>query len=280
MGPTLLDRVSLPGDPGRPNEDAFGNAGAFAWVIDGATGLGDYECLDGPSDAAWLAGTASAVIAERIEAGETDLASLIAAAITEAAYRFERDLVRPPEGRYQLPTASILLARLDGDGIDVAELGDCSLYARGANGTLATIGSDAPGRARERESARLMISHGATLKTPEVRRRMRAGRATRNTPGGAWLLGIHPEAAAHVRRHRIALDAPYTALLATDGFAALVEDYGRYDARGLLEAAGGNGLGSLGEELRTIERVEDPDCTAFPRFKPSDDATAVLVASI
>jgi len=278
MNAELLGRLSLPGDQGRPNEDRAGAAGSFAWVIDGATGLGDFECLDGPSDAAWLAETADMAIAVRLTVGETEPAALIAHAIDAAAEAFARDLVRQPEGRFQLPTASILVARFDGGGIDIAELGDCSLYAVAADRTVATIGSDANGRAREREGARLMIAHGATLKTPEVRRRMRESRAKRNTPDGAWLFGVEREAAAHVRRHRIDLARPFTALLATDGFAALVEDYGRTDAGGLVEAARLRGLASLGEDLRAIEQLEDPDCTIFPRFKPSDDATAVLVS--
>ncbi len=62
----------------------------------------------------------------------------------------------------------------------------------------------------------------------------------------------------------------------SDGFLALATDYGRYDAEGLLAAARNGGLKPLLQELREIE-AEDPQGRRFPRFKQSDDATAVLV---
>ena len=74
------------------------------------------------------------------------------------------------------------------------------------------------------------------------------------------------------------LPAPEGALvlLASDGFLALVSDYKAYDVEGLMEAACDTGLQALGEELRAIEH-NDPRGTQFPRFKPSDDATALLL---
>jgi hypothetical protein len=65
-------------------------------------------------------------------------------------------------------------------------------------------------------------------------------------------------------------------LLATDGFLALVSDYRRYDAEALFAAAASLGLERLGEELREIES-KDADGTRYPRFKTSDDATALLL---
>ena len=50
----ILDTISLPGDPLKPNDDAFGHAENAAVVIDGATSLGD-PLMPGDSDAAWLA---------------------------------------------------------------------------------------------------------------------------------------------------------------------------------------------------------------------------------
>lgn len=64
--------------------------------------------------------------------------------------------------------------------------------------------------------------------------------------------------------------------MTTDGFLALASDYGRYDIAGLIEAAKKDGLPTLMRDLRDIED-EDPDGRQFPRFKKSDDATAVLV---
>ena len=63
MALELIDAVSAPGHPTRPNDDAYCHAGAVAAVFDGATGLGE-SLLPGGSDAAWLARRA----AERLAA--------------------------------------------------------------------------------------------------------------------------------------------------------------------------------------------------------------------
>jgi hypothetical protein len=65
-------------------------------------------------------------------------------------------------------------------------------------------------------------------------------------------------------------------LLATDGLMRLVEVYGAYDADGLVAAAADKGLAALLRELRGIEAA-DAGCARFPRIKPSDDATGVLL---
>ena len=41
MNLEVLESLSLPGDPAKANEDAFGHVGDDAVVIDGATPLGD-----------------------------------------------------------------------------------------------------------------------------------------------------------------------------------------------------------------------------------------------
>ena len=62
----------------------------------------------------------------------------------------------------------------------------------------------------------------------------------------------------------------------TDGFSALTDRYGAYDAPGLVRAALDKGLQELGRELRAIETA-DAAGARHPRFKPSDDATALLM---
>ena len=50
----LLESLSLPGDPSKPNEDSFSHAAHFACVFDGATVLGE-NLMPGRSDAQWIA---------------------------------------------------------------------------------------------------------------------------------------------------------------------------------------------------------------------------------
>ncbi len=66
-------------------------------------------------------------------------------------------------------------------------------------------------------------------------------------------------------------------LLTSDGFSALVDLYGRMDAEELMRAALIRALRRLADVARLIETHEDPDGILFPRFKLSDDATALLL---
>lgn len=263
----LVGVVSDPGDPDRANEDGWGTAGPYAWVIDGATGLGDERLLAGPSDAAWLAGALGAALAEAVEA--PDPAALLAAAAARVEARFRAERRRAPREQYEMPTASVVVCRADGDALDIAELGDCTALVR-AGGTVMRPGGSPAGRVAERVAAARL---GAIGRTPEVMAYLRSVRNQANAPGGYAVFAPDAGCAVRARRHRVAgVDA---ALLMTDGYLAAVEDYGLYDAPTLFHTAATDIREPLAR-LRTVE-ADDPDCRRFPRFKPSDDATAAFL---
>jgi hypothetical protein len=107
---------------------------------------------------------------------------------------------------------------------------------------------------------------------------LRASRNRVNKKGGDWLFAPDVKCATHAKEARLLVQPKSLILLASDGFFALVSDYGRYSAEGLMSAAAAQGgLAALGKELRAIEAT-DPKGLSFPRFKSSDDATAVLLS--
>jgi hypothetical protein len=270
MGPTLVDAVSDPGREGRANEDGWGVAGRFAWIIDGATGLGDEPLLDAPSDAAWLTAVVSQTLAAKA-AAVSDPGLLLAAAAEEAETRFLAERRRPPRERYEIPTCAVLVARFDADGVTTVDLGDCGLYVSAA-GVIHRVGGSDTGRALEKASAQRLMAGGGG-RGPEAMAHLRAVRNRANTPEGYPI--IAPDAASARRARRNFLPAREgLALFVTDGFEAAVEDYGLYTGESLVASA--NSLGEVLAALREVER-NDPNCTRFPRFKPSDDATAVTV---
>ena len=98
-----------------------------------------------------------------------------------------------------------------------------------------------------------------------------------NKPGGShWTFGLDPACADHARTWSLELRRPAHLLLMTDGFAALTDRYDAYGAGDLVQAALTRGLQELGRELRQIE-VADAGGAKHPRFKASDDATALLM---
>ena len=104
---------------------------------------------------------------------------------------------------------------------------------------------------------------------------LRKARNHANTDGH-WAFGPDVRAADHVSGKRIEVPKGTVLLLCSDGFLTLASDYNVYDVDALIEAAQSKGLKGLCDELRAIE-ANDPDGKKFPRFKTSDDATALLV---
>jgi hypothetical protein len=94
--------------------------------------------------------------------------------------------------------------------------------------------------------------------------------------GDEWLFAPDATCASHAKSAETEVAPGITVLLASDGFLALMSDYGRYTPEQLYAAAEAEGLQKLGQELRAIE-LADSKGFAFPRFKSSDDATALLL---
>jgi Protein phosphatase 2C len=274
MHPEIIDSLSLAGDRAKVNDDAFGCAGARLWVLDGATGLGS-SLLPGRSDAAWIARTANRLLHTHHAIRET--AQLMRVVIEGVVSAFEAESLRSPGQRWELPVASFLMITLGQSEAEAVWLGDCRAILS-IGGKIVTCGETPDGEAEERAfAARIGGALGASamLRSPEVIEQLRLARNACNA-GGRWLLGLEPRAAEHLEHRTFPLDGPVSGLAMSDGFSALELKYKRHAPEALLRAAPARGLAAFAAELRRIEEVEDPDGVAFPRFKRSDDATAVL----
>ena len=274
-----IDRISTPGKIGRPNEDALGFEPRLAVVLDGATGLGS-KLLDAPSDAAWLAQEG----AERFvrHAGSLTGPALITQVAEEAEAQFIRLRHRAPVETYELPMASLILAEpQEGDQLAVHSFGDCGLIVTRPDGSVEVVGKgfdlrDEEGKSAARLAAQQGVRATDNLTEPSFQAALRASRNRYNGGGGTWVFAPQAACAAHATTNTLHTPRGSRLLLATDGFLALVTDYQRYDARGLIAAVAEQGLSALMDELRAIE-ADDPDGVRFPRFKQSDDATALFV---
>lgn len=278
----IIDSLTDAGHPGRINEDAHGWNASAAFVLDGATTLGPSVAPPPLTDAAWLATCVSAQLRENL-GPSISVAGALRPAIAEAARRFHEMAGDVPEP-WRNPVASLLGVRVAPEGADLFGLGDTVAFVRDGAGATWRWTPAAYRRDNERASAKAALarnggfgSAGAAYDEAQALTELRRKRTWHNRPGGpSWLVGVVPEAADHLQVRALDLSGPVTVLLCSDGFAELVDHYQRYEPDGLLEAAVRRGLSSLCAELRHIERQEDPDGTRYPRFKQSDDATALL----
>jgi len=278
MSLELLQSLSLPGDPAKPNEDSFANRQGAAVVIDGATMLGE-GLMPGPSDAAWIAQFGARRLMAHLGEGNGARKAL-RAALADSQKSFEALRRRPPEEKWQTPCASMMLAVRGETGVEFLWFGDCVALVGQDDGAVAVVGEAFDKRADEAERARGMakekgLSPAAGLNRPEFIDTLRAGRNRINS-GGDWLFSPDVRAASHVSRRMVKARPGSMLLLASDGFLALASDYGAYGADGLITAAMEKGLATLGKELRAIE-AGDAGGDRFPRLKKSDDATALLL---
>ena len=277
MSLQLLQSLSLPGDAAKPNEDSFAHKDGAAVVIDGATMLGD-GLMPGPSDAAWIAQFgARRLMAHLGEGGGARKA--LRAALADTQKSFEALRRAAPEDVWQTPCASMMLAVRNDIGLELLWFGDCAALVK-SDGAVTVVGETFDKRAIEAERARRVaaekgLSPASGLSRPEFIDTLRATRNRINS-GNTWLFNPDVRAASHVSRRMVKAQAGSMLLLASDGFLALASDYGAYGPDGLIAAAMKKGLDALGQELRAIESA-DAGGDRFPRFKKSDDATALLL---
>ncbi|MET0743846.1 MAG: hypothetical protein ABWY78_10790 [Microvirga sp.] len=280
---TVLDRVSLPGIADKANEDVCGASGDWAWIIDTSIFPGTEPVMRPDSDATWLARFAD----ERLSglAGQaTDGVALVRHVIEEARTAF---MAVAPAERHDFatwPLGAMTLVRRRDAVLDVWTFGDTTAFVRPPGGAVLTLG-EGP-HLRERESAKaaeLLRETGsrptaiqgepAFLKWLGGRREMQK----RNTAEAAALLSLDPRAADRLRHEMAPCPDGTLILLTSDGFSALVDLYGHTDAEGLVEAARNSGLAALAAQARRIETEQDPSGERYPRFKVSDDTTALLL---
>ncbi|NIX77192.1 SpoIIE family protein phosphatase [Microvirga terricola] len=278
---TVLDRVSWPGSPEKPNEDSCGASGDWAWVIDTSIFPGTSALMGKGSDATWLAGFVSERLSDLAPNAESGV-DLLRHVMAEAHTTF---MAVAPQERHDFvtwPVGAMTLVRRRGAELDVWTFADTTAFVHHPDGTVLTVGEAPELRQFEMAKAReLLDASGATPKNiteaplfqawlAERRQRQKQGR-------GLALLGLDPTAADRVRHQTVPCPEGSTILLTSDGFSALVDLYQQMDAKELVETAMTFGLERLAETARKIETEVDPAGKLYPRFKVSDDTTALLL---
>ena len=275
-----LEMLSEPGDPAKPNDDALCFMPHMAAVLDGATGLGE-PLMPGESDAAWIAHLG----AERLVAHAPGAQgrALLRAALVDVEAAFLQGRRRAPLANHELPLASLMMVECAGqDMLDAHWFGDCCALAQRPGEPVEVVGEAFDKRANEaRGAARLAAAAGVNPAgsgvRPDFLAALRAARDRYNTgQSGVWVFAPDPACADHSVHMQVRAPQETILLLASDGFLALASDYDRYTPEAFVAAACTRGLRALSEELRTVERA-DAEGLRYPRFKTSDDATAMLL---
>lgn len=262
----LIESISLAGKAQVPNDDRAGCGERHAWVIDGATDLGPSGLLGERGGAAWLSGVAH----RSFMAAEGTLADICGQVFASVATAYAQARQREPQGKWELPQAALAALALEGPVLACGFLADCVVLHRSAQGVAFL--TPAPDRHQERAEA-LALGPGAgagAVRTPAV---LADRRAARERPKAVLSVDA-AQAAKAIEYVRVAVAPGDDLLLMSDGFAALLDTYQAYQPEAFMQRLLATGLAPLAEELRRIER-DDAACLRYPRFKASDDATAL-----
>jgi hypothetical protein len=155
----LLDSLSIPGDPAKPNEDSFSHTENAAAVFDGTTGLG--ECLmPGRSDAQWIAQFGARRLRAHAQSGEGELRDWLRAAAADAEKSYRALRKRAPIENYEIAYASAVMATPDADGLQILWFGDCAALLRNASGEFVILGDIMDKREGERARVRQLWKPG------------------------------------------------------------------------------------------------------------------------
>lgn len=247
-----------PGDADVPNEDWFGIAPEAVVVLDGVTVRAGIESGCGHGTP-WYVRRLGGMLMDGIIAGGLPLADALAGGISAVAAQHAGtcDL-----GTVGAPSAAVGIVRLTGGRADWLVLADISVV----------LGE--PGGVRVISDKRVDDSvAGISVTGPAVGQRIGEARtAHRNRPGGYWVAAADPEAAAHAVTGSAPLGDLHRLAVMTDGASRLADMFGMPWPDVLAIDPG-----DLIAMVRKHE-ADDAGRVRYPRFKVSDDATAVAVS--
>lgn len=302
----VMDDICRAGNISELNEDylIFCDKSAnnsFVLVLDGATGLSTArlpETLKYKTWAQWFVQRMGELVSEKIRK-VNDLEQMLKECISilwdEYKGMLPADEIPEEKVRKILdPSASMALLRETKSGVDLIMLGDISVLLKFTDGYIQQVYDDSV-ELLDKEVVRLLvdiskerqISVRDAMNTKEVQDKLKENRSKKNSGSddGYWILGLDEEIVKHAEVYHWKKgqdDIPVSMLICSDGFAAYYENY----AYGCLKSKDkinsfyheveDVGLKEIYDRLRDIEKL-DGSCTKFPRFKPSDDATAVFV---
>ena len=261
-------------------EDLANATSSGAWVLDGASGAERTNVTDAPTDGRWYVKRLNAYLESSLSAPDS-LPEIVREGIgvLDSDYRSlersqETDIVHHP-------LAAAALVRFDDGYVEYLLSADCNLAIERPDGTVETVLGDGPRALDQRVVEEIQhrkaadgLTHAAAKRA--TRELIVENRRQLNNPGGYWALSFDERAVDHARGSTLSTTDVDAIALFSDGFERLTERYDALAYETLFKTVREEGPEPLFDELRRIER-EDEACEMYPRIKPRDDATLLVV---
>ncbi|MBK5241699.1 hypothetical protein [Clostridium sp.] len=275
---SIHDSISIAGN--KTNEDIVYATDNYGWVIDGATGLNNKNFTGSLSDAYWFVNEWNNYLKENISDNSTGIKEIIIKGIECISNKFYHIVKLKHIDRTDLPSASIVVIRINNKKVEYFLLGDCTLIVQNNNGKSLSIKQNLldilDGKVKT-EMAKLMVDKG--MKYIEARQEINSllvkHRLLKNTPNGYWTLEFDKNAVENSLCGCFDFVECKKILLMSDGFSVIFDNYNYVDKNNIISIVEKQGLEQIYNVIRFIEE-EDADILKFPRFKKSDDASAII----
>ncbi|MFB7763578.1 hypothetical protein [Streptomyces xiamenensis] len=270
-----VSAASVPGSSTVENQDGFYSTRTMAIVLDGLSvpaGL-PMGCRHSTP---WLVHQIGTGLISRAEGAEVSLATALAATI-EAVNDLHGESCDLSRGTVPASTAVILRQR--GEHLDYLVLSDSVLLLDIGDELKVVTDNRVEDVARESMKSALSSPIGTREHAEKVSELVRVQQGLRNVEAGYWVASTAPEAASQAITGTVSLSRVKRAALLTDGATRLVDTFSHLTWSQLFQVLEDSGPSALISKTREQEDA-DPEGVRWPRFKKSDDATALLVSSL
>jgi hypothetical protein len=265
------------------NEDLIATIDGVVMLLDGASVPAGMPACCG-RDAAWYVQALATALTGQLAADSgVALTQALAEAIDVVSDQHQSDCSGDRDAMG--PTATVLLARLEGEGLDWLALGDSTLLLQTDREVTEHTDRRLKAIAPElRQRILKQLSDGGGYDNPAhlkaLTELVSIEREARNRPGGYWIAGADPSAAERSLTGIVPIGESPGAVrrvaLLSDGAERAVTMFSLYPSwEALLEALITGGPEACIEVVRMVEAA-DPDGRHYPRTKASDDASALI----
>ncbi len=275
---SINDFISMPGT--KVNEDIAYAEDTYGWVIDGATGLNKINLTGSKGDVYWFVNEWNNYLKENISDKSKGIKEIISEGLDRISNKFNEVSALKHPNKVDLPSASIALIRINNNKVEYFLLGDCTMIVQDSNGKSTIIKQtllDQFDNIAKAEMRKLIVNDG--LSFTEARQNITPilikHRLLKNTSEGYWTLGFDKNAVENSICGCFDFVECKKALLMTDGFSAIFDNYNYIDSDDIISIIEKQGLHQIYNSIRLIEE-DDSDVVKFSRFKKSDDASAII----
>ena len=262
----------------KANEDYAFSCERHIFVIDGSSGLCDKKYTNFESDAQWFSHRLGTLLQARLHDINKTIGEVVSDIISELRVEYKSFLSDAEYESFILPSACLSVLRINKNNIELFQIGDCVSLISTINDEIKVFLDDSVPKL-DGAVVKNVVNISREKKIPYSdalvysKEQLIHNRKKLNKSDGYWILDLSGSAIKHAYVNSFKVCDVRAAAIMSDGFAEIVELYGLYDYKTLMEKMAGGGLYSLCEELFKAQD-EDSTMDKYPRLKLRDDSSA------